>query len=255
MTLTRRDFLKTSAVAGGVLAASSSELTSPTLTPDGSVLAYVRIAQDRPQLYFSDFRGGRSGPVFRDREVRFSPELGADGTLFYTKVVNGNADIYSTTLNNRQERRITTAPSIETESSISPDGTRLAYISDGRGTPRIVMHDLQTGAMQPVGGSGYFGTPTWSPDGKTLAFTKQGGGQFSIGTLDLDTQQQRVISTSYFEENPSWARNGRVLLFERSTRYGGGSGGDSALWLVDLDTTRLYRLPMDASASDASWIR
>ena len=238
-----------------VLASSNEEMTSPRLSPNGELLVYVRIDQNRPRLFFHDSRTNRSGPVFNDRAVRFSPDIGPDGTLFYSKVVEGNTDIYSARIGATRENRLTAAPSIETELNVSPDGTKLAYITDAPGYLQMVVHDLSTGQRQPVGLRGRFGTPAWSPDGKSLAFTRQSGGTFSIGVIDLETLEDRTVSTSYFEENPVWAPNGKVLLFERDARYTGSGGGEGSLWQVDLDTLHLYRIPLSSAATDPSWVR
>lgn len=238
-----------------VLVSSNEELASPRLSRDGNTLVYVRINENRPRLFYTDLESNRSGPVFNDRAVRFSPDIGPDGTLYYSKVVEGNTDIYSARIGTSRERRLTTAPSIETELSVSPDGSRLAYISDGAGYLQIVVQTIGSGARQPVDMRGRFGTPTWSPDGKMLAYTQQSRGTFSIGAVDLETMEERTLSTSYFEEHPRWAPNGKVILFERSGRSGGGSSGGSSLWQVDLDTLHLHRLPLSSAATDPSWFR
>jgi TolB protein len=147
---------------------------------------------------------------------------------------------------------LTLSPSIETESAVSPAGDRMVYISDAQGGLRLVIQDLASGQTRILGSGGNYGSPAWSPDGKMLAFTKQAGGTFSIGYLNLETGEERLVSTSYFEEHPTWAKNGRVILFERGERYGGSNG--STLWQVDLDSGRLYRLPLTTPASDPVWL-
>ncbi len=235
-----------------VLAVSNEELASPHISRDGSLLLYTRITQNRPQLYVTDLRTNRSGPVFADREVRFGPEFAPDGSIFYTKTVNGNADIYRARIGSATETRLTLSPSIETESSVSPGGDRIVYVSDAAGPLRLVVQDLASGAARIYGQGGNYGSPAWSPDGKALAFTKQSGGTFSIGYLNLETQEERLVSTSYFEEHPTWAKNGRVILYERGEEYGGSNG--STLWQVDLDSGRLARLPLTTPASDPVWL-
>jgi TolB protein len=235
-----------------VLAESNAELASPHISADGNILVYTRFDDNRPRLFYSDLRSNRSGPIFRDKEIRFGPDIAPDGSIFYTKTVNGNADIYRATIGATQETRLTLSPSIETESAVSPTGDRLVYITDVQRGLRLVVQDLASGSTRILGSGGNYGSPSWSPDGKMLAFTKQASGTFSIGYLNLETGEERLISTSYFEEHPTWAKNGRVILFERSERYGSGNG--SSLWQVDLDSGRLARLPLDTPASDPVWL-
>ena len=235
-----------------VLAESSAELASPHISADGNTLVYTRFSDNRPRLFFRDLRSNRSGPIFRDKAIRFGPDIAPDGSIFYTKTVNGNADIYRARIGSARETRLTLSPSIETESAVSPIGDKLVYITDAQRGLRLVIHDLASGSTRILGSGGNYGSPSWSPDGKMVAFTKQAGGTFSIGYLNLETGEERLVSTSYFEEHPTWAKNGRVILFERGARNGRGKG--SSLWQVDLDSGRLARLPLNTSASDPVWL-
>lgn len=232
---------------------SRAELTSPNLSPDGNSLYYTAIRGDRPQIYRKTFQSGRETPVFNDREIRFSLTVDDTGNLYYTKVLNGNSDIYRLAAGSNREQRLTTSGGIETEPSVSPDGSSLAYVSDSSGRQRVVVQSLQTQAQRYAGTlSGRYGSPSWSPDSKELALTLQAGGNFGITVQNQESGEEKQISSSYFEENPSWARNGKVILFERSGR-GGGSG--TGLWQVDTETNHVYPLPIEGRPRDARWLR
>ena len=231
---------------------SRAELTSPNLSPDGSSLYYTAIQGDRPQIFRKTFQTGREGPVFSDREIRFSLTVDAAGNLYYTKVVNGNSDIYRLAAGSRREQRLTTSGGIETEPSVSPDGSNIAYVSDSSGRQGVVVQSLQTQSRRAAGTlPGRYGSPSWSPDSQSLALTLQAGGNFGITVQNQESGEERQISSSFFEENPAWAGNGKVILFERSAR-GGGSG--TGLWLVDTETNHVFRLPIEGRPRDARWL-
>jgi len=231
---------------------SRTELVSPRLTPDGKTLVYTAILNARPRLVTRSMAGGVERSLFKDSEIRFSPEIGLDGFLYYTKVVNGNSDIYRIPLNGGREQRLTTSPSIETEPSVSADGQLLAYVSDQAGL-RLFVHSLSDGSKRIVGErSGNYGSPAWSPDGKSLAVSIFSDGNFSIAIIDMETNEEKILSNSFFEEQPTWARNGRVIVFERGGR---GGRGESTIWQVDTDTQHVQLLPVDTSPRDPIWIR
>ncbi len=232
---------------------SRAELTSPNLSADGNSLYYVAIRGDRPQIYRKTFQSGREAPVFSDKEIRFSLTVDGTGNLYYSKVENGNSDIYRLASGSNREQRLTTSGGIETEPSVSPDGSSLAYVSDSSGRHRVVVQSLQTQAQRNAGTlSGRYGSPSWSPDSKDLALTLQAGGNFGITVQNQEDGEEKQVSSSYFEENPSWAKNGKVILFERSAR-GGGSG--TGLWQVDTETNHVYRLPIEGRPRDAQWLK
>jgi tol-pal system beta propeller repeat protein TolB len=232
---------------------SRSELTSPQMSPDGSRLYYIGIRNARPQIFQKSFPSGRETAVFNDREIRFSLTADGGGNLYYTKSVNGNSDIYRLASGSRREERLTVSGGIETEPSVSPDGSRLAYVTDSSGRQRVVTRPLQSKSVSVAGTfKGRYSSPSWSPDGKMLALTYQSGGAFGITVKDMETGEERQVSSSFFEENPAWARNGKVILFERAGR---GSGGETGLWLVDVDTNHVFRLPIAGLPRDPHWVR
>ncbi len=232
---------------------SRTELTSPQMSSDGSRLYYVGIRNDLPQIFQKQFSSGRETPVFNDREIRFSLTSDANGNLYYTKSVRGNADIYRIEPGSRREQRLTVSGGIETEPSISPDGSRLAYVTDAGGRQRVVVQSLTSNSVTAAGTlNGRYGSPSWSPDGKMLALTYQAGGAFGITVQNLETGEEKQLSSSFFEENPAFASNAKVVLFER---VGRGRGNETGLWLVDTETNHTYRLPIEGLPRDANWVR
>lgn len=231
---------------------SRAELTSPQLSADGSRLYYVAIQGDRPQIFQKAFQSGQETPVFNDREIRFSLTSDANGNLYYTKSVSGNADIYRLAPGSRREERLTVSAGIETEPSVSPDGSKLAYVTDSSGRQQVAVLSLTDKSARMAGTfSGRYSSPSWSPDGKMLALTYQANGAFGITVQNLETGEEKQVSSSFFEEHPAWARNGKVILFERVGR----SSAETGLWQVDVETNHVFLLPIPGLPRDARWMR
>lgn len=79
----------------------------------------------------------------------------------------------------------------------SPDGTRIAFVSDRSGSHQIWTMAADGGDPRPVTAharrSAYF--PRWSPDGRSLAYmtARENGGAVKLWTRALDAPRPRLI--------------------------------------------------------------
>jgi TolB protein len=120
-------------------------------------------------------------------------------------------------------RKLTREPALDLSPSWSPDGKRLAFVSDRAGTPQIyVMNADGSGVRRLTFQGNYNQTPQWSPRGDLLAFTARDERKvFDVfvvspdsGKIDRITQDQGRTN-----EEPTWAPSGRLLAF-KSDRKG-----------------------------------
>lgn len=88
--------------------------------------------------------------------------------------------------------------------TFSPDGSRLAYVMEGRsgknGAPSIWLYDINQRTSRKLAAN-YRG-PSWSPDGKYLAATRVSGDTLDVVVLDAATGKQVGQVTS---DGASWA--------------------------------------------------
>lgn len=84
----------------------------------------------------------------------------------FTRIVMVSAD-------GKSRKPLNAGDSHESSPRWSPDGRRLAYISDRSGTPRVMIRELATNRdITLTDGEGGQSLPTWSPDGKWIAFLR-----------------------------------------------------------------------------------
>jgi TolB protein len=226
---------------------------APRFSPTGDRVLYTSYETGTPQIMMLDV-----GTVTRTRlpvpaeSVTFAPRFSPNGqSIVYSMSTGTNTDLYRMDIATSQITRLTNTPAIETAPSFSPDGSQIVFESDRSGTQQLYIMPAAGGEARRISsGIGRYGTPVWSPRGDLIAFTKQNQGRFHIGVMRTDGSEERLLTASFLDEGPSWAPNGRVIMFTRESQ---GTGGESALYTVDISGRNLKRVPTTAGASDPAW--
>lgn len=224
---------------------------TPRFSPNQARIAYVRLADDQPQIWLYDAASGRHSPLGDFPGMTLGPRFSPDGrSLLLSMSRAGNIDIYRYDLATRALTRLTDAPGIDTSPSWSPDGRQIVFESDRSGGQQLyIMNADGSGQRRISFGAGRYAEPAWSPRGDLVAFTRIGGGQLRVGVMRPDGSGERMLTDSWQDEGPSWSPNGRVIVFFRTPR----GGGDPRLASVDLTGRNLRLLATPLGASDPSW--
>ncbi len=140
----------------------------------------------------------------------------------------------------------------------SPDGRRIAFMSDRPGAEQIYVMDadgseqqqLVTPDIQPNGTANASYNPEWSPDGTQIAFSRDvsdGGRQVFTYTI---ANEQVVQRTSVGKnEDPSWAPDSRHLVIKS------GRTGREQLWVLDLVSGVTRQIPTPGTGRWPAWSR
>ncbi len=122
--------------------------------------------------------------------------------------------------------------------TLSPDGTRLAYIAKGEKSYDLFVLDLATNEERLlVGLERDIVYPCWSPDGTRIAFMYvQDKDNWDIFTLEVETRTMfRVTSDAAVDANPTWTPDGRIL-------FNSNRGGQWGAYTINPDGTNLQRI-------------
>jgi hypothetical protein len=197
--------------------APSAQDGQPTLSPDGSQLAF-----SRPNA------------------------LGA-----------GNPDgIMLASANGGGIRALSNAQGVELDHSPSwsPDGRRIAYVRDPRqtGQPQTlwVVNADGSGAVQLASIPGSFSGTAWSPDGTRLAYggdSPTSQGLYLIPVDGSGSPRQLVSGGSAWVSPSAWSPDGQRIAFQ-----GYSASGHSVVQIVNADGTGLTAL-VDAIVSSPAW--
>jgi TolB protein len=163
------------------------------------------------------------------------------GTIVFTSYRAGNAELYSMPETGGTPRRLTNTSTNETQPALTRDGSRLAFISDESGTPKLWIAGAGgDGAQRATPAFGFPGSveasPSWSPAGDRLVFVATSNGSADLFTLVPGNSPEVLVDDSLADVEPAWSADGRQVAFVSDR------DGDDELYVVDLQTRQVRRL-------------
>ncbi|HTQ62184.1 MAG TPA: winged helix-turn-helix domain-containing protein [Candidatus Solibacter sp.] len=132
--------------------------------------------------------------------------------------------------------RLTTGTEIDSEFSVSPDGSRMAFTSESRRVQAWMFpFDAQRGRVTSSGSAVTSpGMEAWdtniSRDGRRLAFSAKRSGRWELWEKSLADGRETPIAAddSYVRAGPQWSPDGTRLAYFRMKVSSGG--GQAVLW-------------------------
>jgi Tol biopolymer transport system component/DNA-binding winged helix-turn-helix (wHTH) protein len=99
----------------------------------------------------------------------------------------------------------------------SPDGKKLAYMSDYSGTMEIWVSNRDGSSPFQLTAVGIAGTPRWSPDSRSIVFDTVSPSGSKILSISLRGGAPQLLTPDQFEsEVPSWSHDGKWIYFASS---------------------------------------
>jgi len=198
----------------------------PTVSPDGSRVAFTSYAKGTPRIMMVDTLTGRLLPFYnQEASLNANASFTPDGKdIYYSSTAAGLPQIYVAALDGQGFRRISHRDAIEAEPKVNPKNPALLLFVAGPGPQQIYeMNNEGVGVERVTNGEGEASNPSWHPDGQHIAFYWTRGyakGDFNVFVMDIGTRQfVQLTHSEGRNENPVWAPDGRHLVFA-STRTG-----------------------------------
>ncbi len=143
-----------------------------------------------------------------------------------------------------------TAPYLDSAPCWSPDGRRIAVMSNrdqnweiytmspkGIEDERLTFHPKQDT------------WPAWSPDGKSIAFVSDRGASEDLYVMDADGKNLRALTADRrWDGRPAWSPDGKRIAWSSER------DGKAAVFVMNADGTGVRRLtPLDYESDDPCW--
>ena len=157
--------------------------------------------------------------------------------IAFTRVADGNSDIYTMRPDGSGLRRLTRHPARDTDPSWSPDGRQIVFQSRRNGNFDLYLINADgTGLTQLTDGPADEQEPAWSPDGQWIAFSGGGAGNSILYLVSRDGSLVQPLTGEKdgFSFGPDWSPDGMKIAFAR------GIGGAIDICVLDIrnDETR-----------------
>jgi len=198
----------------------------PFMSPDGRTIAFLQgLPPDNMHIWLMNSDGSNprqltTGPGTEDdTAIAWSPD---SRQIVFRSTRSGNWQLWRINVDGTGLTQLTNLPSEAHDPAWSPDGSTIAFASQGE----IMLMNPDGSNIRTLPGPGWEFRPAWSPDGTRLVYGSYRGDTSDIYSKKIDNTDERNLTNrpDSNEWDPAWARivgsttgAGRILLYGGAT--------------------------------------
>jgi Tol biopolymer transport system component len=139
-----------------------------------------------------------------------TPRLTPDGK---TLIFGAAGFLWRQSLSAGQAERISSGQAYEDMPSLSPDGSRLAFLQTQEELSSVVVYDFKTRQMKTIVSRMYYGEPSWSSDGRKLILPEYGYPGHVISVSLADGKKEELAEFGKWSPFPHLSADGQWLYY------------------------------------------
>jgi Tol biopolymer transport system component/DNA-binding winged helix-turn-helix (wHTH) protein len=193
---------------------------SPTFSPDGKHIAFLRVSSMfTGDIYVVPTSGGEPRRLTFLNDDVDEPIWTSDGrsVIFTVKgPANGGGSLYSVSSNGGRPERLVIPDSSVSSPATSRRGDRLAYEKAifSMTIWKLTIPDSSERAVRLIGSTRTDSDPAFSPDGRQIAFDSTRDGTEAMWLCSGDGVNPIKLMTVHQGGTPSWAPDGTQIAFD-----------------------------------------
>ncbi|MGH9351909.1 MAG: winged helix-turn-helix domain-containing protein [Terriglobia bacterium] len=248
--LSRRPFGKRAESTDmSLLLTGQGDLLDPAISPDGAMMAYVKVEGASQKIRVRRITGGQPVTLFHDPGREAAPAFSPDGERIAFTRYPGLSRLPQICISPVLGGEIVPVVEGGRDPAWSPDGKRLAFIFERPGRAQELATVAIDGTdLRPILAADstypFLHFPSWSADGQTLAVERSMGGVngeiWLLPSLGGAGKRLSTIHPGVFLHHPVFTPDGKGII------YSSNRSGATNLWyrsLKDDTSTQLTRGP------------
>ena len=212
----------------------------PQWSPDRQKIAFTSNLYGNNQVYIA--KGNKIQRLTTRPELTTGVAWHPNSSSILTSIsILDNPDVYQIDVNTGTiVNRLTSTKGADFGAVYSPDGSKIAFVSDRFGSPQIFLMNSNGSDVHRVS---YIPNaventdPVFSPDGTQIAFVARTKGSYDIYVTDLSGQLNTPITNDQFNnEDPTWSPDGNYIA------YASNRTGSYHIWMSSVDGSHQTQL-------------